>query len=189
MLKLLQIGTITGTHGIHGEVKVYPVVDDPSRFRLLKDIFLETDTEQLKLEVAGVKYAKQLVILKFSGLDSINDVEKYRGCSLFVTREDAVPLEDGEYYIADIIGASVVTEDGAALGTLKDVIETGANDVFTVAMPDGRELLLPAIKDCILDISPEDMRITVHMIPGLMDTAYAIKNGQTGKEQEQPDAD
>ena len=129
MEDLLQVGIITSTHGVRGEVKVYPTTDDPRRFRRLKEVVLDTGKEKMNLEIEGVKFFKQFVILKFKGLDNINDIEKYRQKSLYVTRKNAVRLQRNEYFIADLIGLKVQDEDGKELGTVKDVIETGANDV------------------------------------------------------------
>jgi len=126
MEDLLQVGIITSTHGVRGEVKVYPTTDDPRRFRRLKEVVLDTGREKINLEIEGVKFFKQFVILKFKGLDNINDIEKYRQKSLYVTRKNAVRLQRDEYFIADLIGLKVQDEDGTELGTVKDVIETGA---------------------------------------------------------------
>ena len=169
MEDLLQVGIITSTHGVRGEVKVYPTTDDPRRFRRLKEVVLDTGREKLNLEIEGVKFFKQFVILKFKGLDNINDIEKYRQKSLYVTRKNAVRLQRDEYFIADLIGLKVQDEDGTELGTVKDVIETGANDVYEVEMPDGRSLLLPAIKQCILNVDVENGMMQVHVLEGLLD--------------------
>jgi len=169
MEDLLQVGIITSTHGVRGEVKVYPTTDNPRRFRRLKEVVLDTGREKLNLEIEGVKFFKQFVILKFKGLDNINDIEKYRQKSLYVTRKNAVRLQRDEYFIADLIGLKVQDEDGAELGTVKDVIETGANDVYEVEMADGRSLLLPAIKQCILNVDVENGTMQVHVLEGLLD--------------------
>lgn len=169
MEDLLQVGIITSTHGVRGEVKVYPTTDDPRRFRRLKEIILDTGREKLNLEIEGVKFFKQFVILKFKGLDNINDIEKYRQKSLYVTRKNAVRLQKDEYFIADLIGLKVQDEDGKELGTVKDVIETGANDVYEVEMADGKSLLLPAIKQCILNVDVENGTMQVHVLEGLLD--------------------
>ena len=169
MEDLLQVGIITSTHGVRGEVKVYPTTDDPRRFRRLKEVVLDTGREKLNLEIEGVKFFKQFVILKFKGLDNINDIEKYRQKSLYVTRKNAVRLQRDEYFIADLIGLKVQDEDGKELGTVKDVIETGANDVYEVEMADGRSLLLPAIKQCILNVDVENGTMQVHVLEGLLD--------------------
>ncbi len=169
MEDLLQVGIITSTHGVRGEVKVYPTTDDPRRFRRLKEVVLDTGREKLNLEIEGVKFFKQFVILKFKGLDNINDIEKYRQKSLYVARKNAVRLQRDEYFIADLIGLKVQDEDGTELGTVKDVIETGANDVYEVEMADGRSLLLPAIKQCILNVDVENGMMQVHVLEGLLD--------------------
>lgn len=165
----MQVGIITSTHGVRGEVKVYPTTDDPRRFRRLKEVVLDTGREKLNLEIEGVKFFKQFVILKFKGLDNINDIEKYRQKSLYVTRKNAVRLQRDEYFIADLIGLKVQDEDGKELGTVKDVIETGANDVYEVEMADGKSLLLPAIKQCILNVDVENGTMQVHVLEGLLD--------------------
>ena len=169
MEDLLQVGIITSTHGVRGEVKVYPTTDDPRRFRRLKEVVLDTGKEKMNLEIEGVKFFKQFVILKFKGLDNINDIEKYRQKSLYVTRKNAVRLQRDEYFIADLIGLKVQDEDGKELGTVKDVIETGANDVYEVEMADGKSLLLPAIKQCILNVDVESGMMQVHVLEGLLD--------------------
>ena len=110
-----------------------------------------------------------MVILKFKGYDSINDVERYRGRDLWITREQAVPLGEDENFVADLIGLAVVTDGGETLGTMKDVMFTGANDVYVVERENGKELLLPAIKDCILDVDLENGVMTVHVLDGLLD--------------------
>lgn len=169
MEDLLQVGIITSTHGVRGEVKVYPTTDDPRRFRRLKEVVLDTGKEKMNLEIEGVKFFKQFVILKFKGLDNINDIEKYRQKSLYVTRKNAVRLQRDEYFIADLIGLKVQDEDGKELGTVKDVIETGANDVYEVEMTDGKSLLLPAIKQCILNVDVENGTMQVYVLEGLLD--------------------
>ena len=169
MEDLLQVGIITSTHGVRGEVKVYPTTDDPRRFRRLKEVVLDTGKEKMNLEIEGVKFFKQFVILKFKGLDNINDIEKYRQKSLYVTRKNAVRLQRDEYFIADLIGLKVQDEDGKELGTVKDVIETGANDVYEVEMADGKSLLLPAINQCILNVDVENGTMQVYVLEGLLD--------------------
>lgn len=169
MQDLLQVGVISSTHGIAGEVKVFPTTDDITRFDYLKEVILDTGKEKLELTVSGVKYFKNMVILKFKGIDNINDVEKYRGCSLWVTRENAVELKEDEYFICDLIGLNVITDEGEELGELVDVIQTGANDVYAVRTKEGREVLLPAIEQCVLNVNIEENTMTVHVMEGLLD--------------------
>lgn len=168
MEQLLQVGVISSTHGVRGEVKVFPTTDDVKRFKKLKKVILDTGKEQLPLEIEGVKFFKQFVILKFRGIDNINDIEKYKGKSLLVDREHAVKLKKDEYFIADMIGMDVFTEEGELFGTLKDVMETGANDVYIIEMTDGKEVLVPAIKQCILDIDIENRKMVIHLLEGLV---------------------
>lgn len=168
MEELLQVGVVTQTHGIRGEVKVFPTTDDAGRFRDLKKVFLDTGREKLPLEIRGVKFFKQFVIVKFKGLDTINEVERFRRCPLLVPREDAVPLEEDEYYIADMIGMQVETEDGKAFGILKDVMETGANDVYVIDSISHGEVLVPAIKECIRKVDVAEGKMIVHLMDGLV---------------------
>ena len=165
---LLQVGAITQTHGIRGEVKVFPTTDDPKRFRKLKDVILDTGKEKITLDIEGVKFFKQFVILKFKGFDNINDIECYKGKNLYVTRENAVKLAKNEYCITDLIGLAVFDEEENLLGELTDVLQTGANDVYTVKLIEGGEVLLPAIKQCILAIDMENRKMKVHVMEGLM---------------------
>lgn len=167
MEDLLQVGVITTTHGVRGEVKVFPTTDDAARFQKLKQVLLDTGKEKKELEITQVKFFKNLVILKFRGIDNINDIEIYKGRSLFVTRENAVKLEENEHFIADLIGLSVTTDEGEDLGTLEDVLQTGANDIYVVKKDRQPELLIPAIKDCILDINIEKGTMRVHLLEGL----------------------
>ncbi|MBQ4536319.1 MAG: ribosome maturation factor RimM [Lachnospiraceae bacterium] len=169
MEDLFQVGVITSTHGVRGEVKVFPTTDDPRRFKRLKEVILENGKEQILLEIESVKFFKQFVILKFKGIDNINDVEKYRQKSLLVTRKNAVRLSKDEYFIADLMGLKVLDEDGTEIGVLENVMETGANDVYEIKMNDGRELLLPAIKQCVLEVDVEAGFIKVHIMDGLLD--------------------
>lgn len=168
MEQLLQVGVISSTHGIKGEVKVFPTTDDVSRFKKLKQVILDTGKEQLTLDVQGVKFFKQFAIVKFKGIDNINDVEKYKGKRLLVDRKDAVKLQKDEYFVADLIGLTVFTEDGLQFGTLKDVLETGANEVYIVESPEHGEVLIPAIKQCILDVDIEAGQMKVHLLDGLI---------------------
>ena len=169
MEQLLQVGVISSTHGVRGEVKVFPTTDDANRFKKLKKVILDTGMEKKELEIQGVKFFKQFVILKFKGIDNINDIEKYKGKSLYVTRENAVKLKKDEYFIADLIDMQVVLEDGTLLGILTDVMKTGANDVYCVDSEKYGEVLLPAIGECILDVDVDGRKMTVHLMPGLID--------------------
>jgi len=164
----LRVGVITTTHGIRGEVKVFPTTDDINRFDYLKQVYLDTGKEYLPLKIENVKYFKQLVILKFKDINDINDIEKYKGKDLLIQRDDAIPLEEDEYFISDLLDSEVYTEDGAKLGILTEVLSSSANDVYVVKTQDNKELLLPSIKECILDIDTSNKKITVHLMDGLL---------------------
>ena len=168
MEDLLKVGVITTTHGVRGEVKVYPTTDEPERFLDLEYVLLDTGKELRRLDIKNVRFFKNLVILKFDGIDNINDIEKYKGRDLWIPREEAQELDEDEYYIADLLGMKVLLEDGSEFGTLKNVMETGANDVYIVDRVDGEEVLLPAIHDCVLDVDVEKNTMTVHLMKGLV---------------------
>lgn len=169
MEDLLQVGVITTTHGVRGEVKVFPTTDDAARFKKLKQVILDTGKEKIELEIAGVKFFKNLVILKFKGIDDINDVEKYRKKSLYVTRENAVKLKKDEYFIADLIGLKAISDEGEGLGIINDVLQTGANDVYVIKKEGAEELLVPAIKECVKNVDIEGGTMELHLLPGLRD--------------------
>lgn len=169
MKERLQVGVISSTHGVRGEVKVFPTTDDMTRFKKLKEVILVTEKTEKVLKITSVKFFKQFAILKFEGIDTLNDVEVYKGASLFVDRKNAVKLEKDEYFIADLIDLTVVDENENELGTLIDVMKTGANDVYIVKNEEGGELLFPAIKECILDIDFMKKKMTVHVMDGLLD--------------------
>lgn len=164
-----QVGVITSTHGVKGEVKVFPTTDDPRRFKRLKEVILDTGKEELTLEVEGVKFFKQFVILKFKGFETPEEMAKYRQKSLYVTRENAVRLGRDEYFIADLMGLQIFDEEDRKIGVLREVLETGANDVYIIDLDDGRELLLPAIKECVLSVDVEAGKMQIHILDGLLD--------------------
>ena len=163
----LRVGVITSPHGVHGEVNVFPTTDDPKRFSNLKRVYLDTKKEVIELEIENVKYFKNMVILKFKDKDDRNEMERYRKCDLLIDREDAVPLGKDEYFICDLIGLGIIDENDEKIGELKDVLTTAANDVYVVEKNDGKELLIPAIRDCILETDLERKVIKVHLLPGL----------------------
>lgn len=164
---LLQVGMITTTHGIRGEVKVFPTTDDPSRFKKLKKVLLDTGKKQMELEISYVKFFKNLVIVKFKEFDNINDVEGFRQAKLLVTRADAVELKENEYFIADLLDMKAVSDEGEELGVIADVLQTGANDVYVIKKENTKDLLVPAIKDCVKNVDMEQGVMQLHLLPGL----------------------
>ena len=162
MEKYLRVGVISSSHGVRGEAKVFPTTDDVQRFKKLKTCILDTGREYKELHIESVKFFKQMVILKFKEITSIDELMPYKG------KDQAVKLEKNEYFICDLIGLKVVTDEGEDFGVLTDVIQTGANDVYAVKKDgDAKELLIPAIKDCILKVDIDARVMTVHLLEGL----------------------
>lgn len=171
MEKFLKVGVITSPHGVRGEFKVYPTTDDSRRFLELDEIYVKrpgSDGEGAPYEVENVKFFKNMVILKISGVDTVEDASRLRNADLMIPREQGVELAENEYYTADIIGMRVFTDDGEELGELTDIIQTGANDVYSVRTGKYGDVLIPAVKDCIISVNVEDGTMTVHLLPGLL---------------------
>ena len=166
MEQYLRVGVIASTHGLKGEVKVFPTTDEPERFRKLKKVFLDTGKEYMPLKIKSVKFFKNQVILKFDEFQDINEVEKYRGKDLLIDREQALPLAENENFIVDLIDMDVYDEEEQRLGTLTDVLQTGANDVYVVETEKGKEILLPAIPSCILEVDVEAAKMIVRIPEG-----------------------
>jgi 16S rRNA processing protein RimM len=168
MEDMLRIGVITSPHGVHGEVKVYPTTDDVKRYSKLKKALLSHNGSVSEVHIKSVKYQKNMVILGMEEYSTMNEAEGLREAELYVSRADAVKLNKDEYFIADLIGMGVTTDIGVN-GKLVDVMQTGANDVYVIKLDDDRELLLPAIADCVLDVDVESAKMQVHVLPGLID--------------------
>ena len=174
MIEYFQIGVIASTHGLKGEVNVFPTTQDADRFLDLKKVILDTGREgKRELTVEKVRFNKKFVIVKFKEFNDINEVERFRQRPLIVKREDAIALEEGEYYLADLEGMKIVDEDGKELGILKQVIQTGANDVYemkrTDVEGDADTVMIPGIKECVKNIDIENMIMTIHVMDGLFD--------------------
>ncbi len=168
MEDLLKVGVITSTHGLRGEVKVYPTTDTPLRFKELSHVLLDTGKELRQLTIDAVRFYKNLAILKFREINQIEEIEPYKGCDLLIPREDGQALAENEYYIADLLGMNVLLEDGSFFGTLRQVMETGANDVYVVDSMTHGEVLLPAIGACILSVDVVHNQMTIHLMKGLL---------------------
>lgn len=169
--ELLSVGQITSTHGLKGEVKVYPTTDDPEvRFRQLKDVILKMPKEDIPVTIRSVRFSKNLALLKFEGIDGIDAVEKYKGAYVCVPRDKAQKLGADEYYEADLIGMDVVSDEGDSLGILTKVLHTGANDVYEIEpeQEERKSFLIPAIKECIKKVDVENGTMTIHVMEGLL---------------------
>jgi 16S rRNA processing protein RimM len=151
----LRVGVITTTHGVKGEVKVYPTTDDMERFKVLKKCYLSKGEELIEVNCTGAKFIKNLAILKFKEFDNINDAEKYKDYDILVDRADAVPLLDGEFYLCDVIDSQVYDQNDKKIGVLGDILETPANLVFVVNCDDGEEKLIPVVSEFVLDVDTE----------------------------------
>ena len=164
---LLKVGVISNTHGIRGEVKVFPTTDDPRRYLDLEDVILDTGTEKKKMEIEKVRFFKNMVILKFKGIDDINEILPYQKKNLYVTRGQAVPLAENEYFIADLIGLKAVSDEGEDLGKVADVIQSAANDIYVIEKDGTPDLLIPAISECIKKVDLKEGSMEIHLVPGL----------------------
>ena len=163
---MLRVGVMTATHGLNGDVKVFPTTDDPGRFDHLKEVWVDCGQETLLWHIDHVRHFKQFVILHFKEIPAIEDAQKFVKKDLYVTRDNAVALEENEYFISDLIGLAVSDENGRDLGRLEDVLETGANDVYIVKSGE-KEILIPAIRQCILAVDLAGGKMTVHLLEGM----------------------
>lgn len=168
----MEIGTIVNTHGIKGEVKVIPTTDDIKRFELLKSLFVETRAGLAEFPILNVRYVKNFVLLQLEGIDDMTEAEKLKTCLVKIPKALALPLADNEYYISDLYDIDVFTEDKVYLGQIVDILFTGANDVYVIKDkkdPGSKEILIPAIKACILTVDIENNTMTVHLLEGLVE--------------------
>lgn len=168
MQEYFEIGQIVNTFGVKGMVKVKPFTDDIEQFERLKTILVIKNKETIEMKIEEVKYHKNMVLLKLSGIEDMTMAEKYKGCSIKIHRKDARKLEENEYFIADIIGSDVYTDAGEYLGKVDDIYNSGAQDIYVVKDELGKQVLLPSIKEVILDIDVENQKVTVHILKGLI---------------------
>ena len=181
MQEEFRVGVISNTHGVKGELKVFPTTDDVLRFKRLKNIRLVGNKRQLDAEIENVRFFKNMAIVKFVGYDDINDVIGFKGMDLIIDRNDAVELKENEYFISDIIGARVELEDKSLLGTVKNVIITGANEVFEVESEIYGQILIPSIKECIKKLDIENSLLVVSLLDGMI--TEPVKNMKEEKEE------
>jgi 16S rRNA processing protein RimM len=163
----LQVGKIVNTHGIKGEVKVIPLTDDPERFHKLKWVFLEKNSKHEKVDIESLKFIKSTVIVKLKGIDDMTAAEGLKETYMLIDREHAVKLPKDSFFIFDLIGCEVFNDQGEKLGILSNILKTGSNDVYVVKGED-KELLVPALKSVVKDISIEDKKIVVTLPEGLV---------------------
>jgi len=168
MKERLEVGQIVNTFGIKGFVKIYPFVNDINRFDDLKKIYVKTKNQENELEIEEVKYQKNMVLIKFKGIETPEDANKLRNAYVLIDRKDAIPLEEGEFFIADLLGLPVFLDTGEKLGVLDDIYNTGSSDIYVVKNELGKQFLLPYIDDVIKKIDLENSKIIVHLIEGLI---------------------
>lgn len=168
MEEYFEIGQIVNTSGLKGVVKVKPFTDDITKFNNFKTIYISIKKELKEFEIENVRFSKNMVFLKLKGIDTIEDAENYRNLYLKIKRDKEEKLEEGSYYIVDIIGCKVLLEDNEILGIVDDVFSTGSNDIYVVKSDDGKQILLPAIKDVIKKVDIQNKKIIVHLIEGLI---------------------
>lgn len=167
MQEYFEVGQIVNTFGIKGQLKVKPFTDDMERFEELKTVYICKKNEMKKVEIEDVKYNKQCVLLKVKGIEDLTEAEKYKGLFLKIDRKDAKKLPKDTYFIADILGLEVYTEEGELLGKVDDIFSTGANDVYVVKDELGKQILLPSIPEVLKEIDLEKGKVIVHLIEGL----------------------
>lgn len=169
MVKYLEVGKIVNTFGIKGQVKVVPYTDYIERFGELKEVLIEKKNQLQSFQIEQVTYHKNMVILKLKGIETIEEAEKYRNCYLKIDRKNAKKLPEGTYFIADLIGLDVYTDEGTLLGKVDDIYNSGSSDIYVVKDEMGKQVLLPAIPEVLKDIDLEKEKIIVHIIKGLLD--------------------
>ncbi len=163
-----ELGQIVNHFGIKGMVKVNPFTDDISQFETLEFILVEKAGKLLNMQIEETKYSKNQVLLKLKGIETVEEAEKYRDCYIKIARKDAKKLPKDTYFIADLIGLSVYTDENVLLGKVEDIYNAGANDIYVVKSENGKQILLPGISEVLKQIDLEQEKITVHLIKGLI---------------------
>lgn len=168
MQEYLEIGQIVNIFGIKGMVKIKPFTDDITRFDDLKNVYVENNNSKKIYEIEQVKYHKDMVLIKFKGIDSPEEADLLRNYYLKVKREDEPKIDEGTYYIVDLIGLDVYSDEGKLLGKLDDIFNTGSNDIYVVKDELGKQLLLPAISEVVKEINLKEKKVVVHILNGLI---------------------
>ena len=168
MEEYFEIGQIVNTSGLKGEIKIKPFTDDITKFNSFKTIYISVKKELKEFEIEHVRFSKNMVFLKLKGIDTIEEAENYRNLYLKIKRDKDEKLEEDTYYIVDILGCKVYTDEQKELGEVVDVFSTGSNDVYVVKDELGKQVLLPAIKDVIKNVDIENKLIIVHLLEGLI---------------------
>lgn len=167
-MKNIEIGQIVNTFGIKGFIKANPWVNDITRFDKLKKVYIKIRKELKELEIEEVKYHKNQVLIKFKGIETVEQANLLRSAIIEIDRKDAIPLEEGQYFIADLLESKVISDEGEDLGILDDIYNTGSNDIYVVKNELGKTLLLPGIPEVIKQVDVENKKIIVHLLKGLV---------------------
>ena len=168
MEEYFEIGQIVNTSGLKGVLKIKPFTDDIKKFSNLKTIYIKTKSGLTEFKIEQVRYVKNMVMLKLTGIDTVEEAEKYRNLYIKILRDQEEELEEGSYYVVDILGCKVNTDTNQELGKVVDVFQTGSNDVYVVKDEQGKQILLPAIKQVIKNVDIKNKIITVHLLEGLV---------------------
>ncbi|MEK4435232.1 ribosome maturation factor RimM [Paenibacillus sp. FSL K6-2862] len=170
MAEFMNVGKIVNTHGIRGELKIMPLTDFPEvRFAKNAELYLFTpDNHPVMVHVESARLHKNMYIVRLKEYGNINEVEKFKGGIAKVSKENLAELEENEYYFHQIVGCTVVTEEGENLGTISEILTPGANDVWVVKTAAGKEILLPVIDDVVLDVDVNEKLVKVHLMEGLL---------------------
>ena len=168
MEEYFEIGQIVNTSGLKGILKIKPFTDDIKKYSNLKTIYIKTKSGLTEFKIEQVRYVKNMVMLKLAGIDTVEEAEKYRNLYIKILRDQEEELEEGSYYVVDILGCKVNTDANQELGKIVDVFQTGSNDVYVVKDEQGKQILLPAIKQVIKNVDIKNKIITVHLLEGLV---------------------
>ena len=166
--EMLEIGQIVNTFGVKGMVKIVPYTDDIKRFDNLKTIYVVIKNKKTKYEIEEIKYHKNMVLAKLKGIDTMDLAELLKQSSDQNERKDAIHLEKDTYFIVDLMGLKVITDENEELGNIVDIFNTGSNDIYVVKDELGKQILLPAISEVIKNIDIENKKIIVHLMKGLV---------------------
>ena len=168
MEEYFEIGQIVNTNGLKGVLKIKPFTDDITKFERLKTIYIDKASSLLEFKIEKVRYNKNMVMIKLEGIETIEEAKKYRNCFVKIKREQEEPLEDGVYYISDLLKCEVFTEEGVLLGSIVDVFPTGSNDVYVVKNEEGKQILIPAIGEVVVDVDTNRKKIVIKVMKGLL---------------------
>lgn len=170
MKQLFDVGKIVNTHGVRGEVRVQRISDFEDRFAIGEKVYIEADHgDFLELEIVSHRVHKQFDLLQFKDFDSLNEIEPFKGKMLQITEEQLAPLKENEFYHHEIVGCDVYTVSDDMIGVITHILETGANDVWEVQSPEGKEILIPFIKDVVKKVDVKAKKVIIDPMEGLLD--------------------